>query len=62
MMIASRLLRRDGRSNEGVEQEFALDPRINGLFTAILRTEVRLTLAGLRWLVGGSRVVVGRAI
>jgi len=62
MMIASRLLRRDGGTNEGVEQEFALDPRINGLFTAILRAEVRLTLAGLRWPVGGSRVVVARAI
>ncbi|MGT2434946.1 class I SAM-dependent methyltransferase [Bradyrhizobium betae] len=62
MMIASRLLNRGGDSNEGVEQEFALNPRINRLFTAILRAEVRLTLAGLRWPLGGSRVVVGRAV
>lgn len=62
MMVASRLRARGVDRNEQVEQEFALDPRINRLFTAILRAEVRLTLAGLRWPAGGSRVVVGRAI
>ncbi|OAF01338.1 methyltransferase type 12 [Bradyrhizobium centrolobii] len=62
MMIASRLRGRGTQTNEQVEREFTLDPRINGLFMAILRAEVRLTLAGLRWPAGGSRVVVGRAI
>ncbi|MGY8683060.1 class I SAM-dependent methyltransferase [Bradyrhizobium sp. UFLA05-153] len=62
LMIASRLKAQGKSSNEEVEREFALDPRINGLFTAILRAEVRLTLAGLRWPAGGSRVVVGRAV
>lgn len=62
VMIASRLRERGANTNEGVTQEFALSPRINGLFTAILRAEVRLTLAGLRWPVGGSRVVIAKAI
>lgn len=61
-MIASRLRGRRAKTDELVEQEFSLSPRINRLFTAILRAEVRLALAGLRWPVGGSRVVVGRAI
>jgi hypothetical protein len=38
-----------------------LDPRGNSLFAAILRAEIRMTLAGLNWPAGGSRVV-GRAI
>jgi SAM-dependent methyltransferase len=62
LMIASRLRGRSADTNEQVEREFTLDPRVNRLFTAILRGEVRLTLAGLRWPAGGSRVVVGRAI
>jgi SAM-dependent methyltransferase len=62
LMIASRLKGRGKNSNEDVDREFTLDPRINGFLTAILRAEVRLTLAGLRWPAGGSRVVVGRAV
>jgi SAM-dependent methyltransferase len=62
LMVASRLKSRGKTSNEEVEREFSLNPRVNGLFTAILRAEVRMTLAGLRWPAGGSRVVVGRAV
>jgi hypothetical protein len=35
-----------------------LNPRVNSLFTAILRGEIRMTLAGLNWPAGGSRVMV----
>ncbi len=47
-------------SNEEIEREFTVDPRINGLLTAILRAEIRMTLAGWRRPAGGSRVVVAR--
>lgn len=43
-------------------REFRLNRRINDLFIAILRAEVRLTLAGLRWPAGGSRIAVARAV
>jgi SAM-dependent methyltransferase len=62
LMIASRVKGRGKDTNEDIEGEFSLSSRINGLFTTILRAEVRLTLAGLRWPAGGSRIVVGRAI
>jgi hypothetical protein len=60
LMAASRL-RRDKRSDEDV-YEFKLSPAINRVFLETLRTEVRMTLAGVRWPAGGSRVVVARAI
>ncbi|MCK1341048.1 class I SAM-dependent methyltransferase [Bradyrhizobium sp. 38] len=62
VMVASRLMSRGKPGTEEVEREFTLDPRVNGIFSAILRAEVTMTLAGLRWPVGGSRVVVGRAV
>ncbi|WP_157195770.1 class I SAM-dependent methyltransferase [Bradyrhizobium sp. YR681] len=62
LMVASRALGRGKQSSESVNHEFMLDHRINGLLTAILRTEVRITLAGLAWPAGGSRVVVARAV
>jgi hypothetical protein len=62
MMIASRMLVKSQESLDDPNPEFALNPKVNGLFKAILRAEVGLTLAGLRWPVGGSRVVVGRAV
>jgi SAM-dependent methyltransferase len=61
IMIASRVKTWVGGKLD-VDREFALNPRINDLFIAILRSEVRMTLAGVNWPVGGSRVVVGRAI
>jgi len=48
--------------DDGIDREFTLNPRINSLFTAIPRGEIRMTLAGMNWPAGGSRVVVGRAI
>jgi hypothetical protein len=43
-----------------LKREFDISPRVNGVLRAILDTEVTLTLAGLRWPFGGSRIVVGR--
>lgn len=62
VMIASRLLLRSQRSLDDPNVEFTPGPAINGLFKGILRAEVKLTLAGMRWPAGGSRVVVGRAV
>jgi SAM-dependent methyltransferase len=62
LMVASRLKGHGKDDKTDIDREFALGSTMNGLFTAILRAEVRLTLAGLRWPGGGSRVVVARAI
>jgi hypothetical protein len=62
LMAASRLRKQGSKTDEEVLGEFELNPRVNSLFTAILRAEVRMTLAGIRWPAGGSRVVVGRAV
>ena len=62
LMVASRMTGRGKQSSDDPNQEFALNPVVNGLFTAILRAEVRMTLAGLAWPAGGSRIVVGRAV
>jgi hypothetical protein len=45
-----------------LDREFAVGASANAALLAILRAEVRLTLAGARWPLGGSRVVVARAI
>jgi SAM-dependent methyltransferase len=62
LMALSRLKARAAPDDADVERETALGPRTNAVLTAILRAEVRLTLAGLRWPLGGSRVVVARAV
>jgi SAM-dependent methyltransferase len=62
LMAASRLKAHVAPSDRDIARESALGPAVNAVFTAILRAEVRLTLAGLRWPAGGSRVVVARAI
>ena len=61
-MVASRLRSRGSEGDDDVSREFMLNPRVSSLFTAILRGEIRMTLAGLNWPAGGSRLVVGRAI
>jgi SAM-dependent methyltransferase len=60
LMIASRW-RRSTRDDD-VFREFRLNHYLNLIFAAILRAEIRMTLAGLNWFAGGSRVVVGRAV
>jgi SAM-dependent methyltransferase len=60
LMAASRL-RPDKRSDEDV-YEFEVNPIINRVLLEALRAEVCMTLAGVRWPAGGSRIVVGRAV
>jgi SAM-dependent methyltransferase len=62
LMAASRLMDRGSQQDDGIGREFTLNPRLNSLFTAVLRGEIRMTLAGVNWPAGGSRVVVARAI
>ncbi|MEA2823077.1 MAG: hypothetical protein QOJ86_5081 [Bradyrhizobium sp.] len=63
LMAASRWKGRAGnRQDDDVFHEFRLNRHVNKVLTTILRTEVRMTLAGMKWPAGGSRVVVGRAV
>jgi SAM-dependent methyltransferase len=62
LMAANRLKNRVKQDNADIDREFTLSPRVNKLFISILRAEVRMTLAGLSWPAGGSRIVVGRAV
>jgi hypothetical protein len=62
IMAASRFKTRLGRAKKQPGIEFAIAPRIHEMLTAILRMEIRMTLAGFNWPAGGSRIVVGRAI
>jgi SAM-dependent methyltransferase len=61
LMVASRLRGRK-QQNSDIFHEFRLNHWVNRLFTMILRAEIRMTLAGMRWPAGGSRIVVGRAV
>lgn len=61
LMIASRLRKRN-EGDQAEAYEFKLNPRINQALLAILRIEAWMTLAGVRWPVGGSRIVVARAV
>lgn len=45
-----------------VLREYTVRPGINRALTALLRSEARLTLAGMRWPFGGSRIVAARAV
>jgi SAM-dependent methyltransferase len=62
LMVASRLMRRGGEPDADIFSEFRLNGHLNAAFVAILRAEVRMTLAGWRWPAGGSRIVVARAV
>jgi hypothetical protein len=60
LMIVSRMISRLRGKDAEPGREFAIAPMTNRMLAAILRAEVRATLAGMRWPVGGSRVVVAR--
>jgi SAM-dependent methyltransferase len=62
LMVASRLKSRHSEQDNEVNREFMVNRHVNRLFTAILRAEVRMTMAGMNWPLGGSRIVVGRAV
>lgn len=59
LMIASRFIKGTGDSTPN---EFKLNPVVNRRLLSIARFEVRLTLAGLMWPSGGSRIVVAQAV
>jgi SAM-dependent methyltransferase len=61
LMAASRLKRNENSVEDDIPG-FQLHPAVNRLFLAILRAEVGMTLAGMRWPLGGSRIVVGCAV
>jgi SAM-dependent methyltransferase len=61
-MVVSRLLESGKKRHNDVFHEFRISRFTNRLFTAISRAEVKMTLAGVRWPAGGSRVVVARAV
>jgi SAM-dependent methyltransferase len=62
LMAASRLKGEGKQQDQDPFREFKINRRLNDLFTAILRAEVRMTLAGWRWPAGGSRIAVARAV
>ena len=62
LMALNRLKARLSPAETDVSREVDVNPILNRALTAVLRAEVRLTLAGLRWALGGSRVVAARAI
>ena len=62
LMAVSRIKARAESDDDLVDREFAIHPFVNGVLTEVLRAEVRLTLAGMRWPAGGSRVVVAQAV
>lgn len=57
LMAASRLRRGDKEE----AYEFKLNPTVNQMLLKALQAEVVMTLAGVRWAAGGSRVVVAQA-
>lgn len=61
LMAISRMRRSRPEQLEALlKREFDISPHVNRALRAILDTEVTLTLAGLHWPFGGSRIVVGR--
>jgi SAM-dependent methyltransferase len=64
LMAASRLTARflPASRDADVFDELKIGPRINGMLTSLLRAEIRLTLAGMRWPFGGSRIIAARVV
>jgi len=61
LMIASRFtIRRSAADGDVASRELAVGPALNRMLRKVLDTEVGLTLKGLAWPVGGSRVLVAR--
>lgn len=58
LFAASRLK----KARDDDPYEFIVNPLVNRILVQTLLTEVRLTIAGMRWPLGGSRIVVGRAL
>ncbi len=61
VMALSRVANMVRKPREDIFHEFRLNPLVNRIFTTISRIEVQMTLLGVRWPIGGSRLVVARA-
>jgi SAM-dependent methyltransferase len=66
MAVSRRASRKSGASEEEsrrlVESELQVSSVVNRMLSAMLHAEVALTQRGMRWPIGGSRVVVSRRI
>ena len=60
LMAASRFRSRRAMADKIVVHELAVHPVLNAILRSALNVEVGLTLKGLGWPVGGSRIVVAR--
>lgn len=63
LMAASRLMsiwRRDSDAHAIVQREFDIHPAINAALRSALSVEAAMTLKGISWPLGGSRVVVAQ--
>jgi SAM-dependent methyltransferase len=58
--VRSRKAAPDQNPRDLARREFNIPPRLNRILQAVLDMEVKLTLHGMRWPAGGSRVVVAR--
>jgi len=60
LMIASRMTQKINRSSSSSRNKLEFRPPfiVNAILRAVLHLEVTLTMAGLRWPAGGSRIVV----
>lgn len=63
LMTLSRLKARywPVRNDADLFNELEVGPRANRVMISLLRSEIRLTLAGMRWPFGGSRIIAARA-
>jgi SAM-dependent methyltransferase len=65
LMIASRFtMRAQAHSGARLEplSELQMPDWLNRVLSAILQSEIALTMAGLRWPIGGSRMAVGQRV
>jgi SAM-dependent methyltransferase len=63
LMALSRVSARSAKGRDAqmvVQREFGLPAVVNRTLTVILDAETRLTRRGLRWPIGGSRVIVAK--
>ncbi len=66
LMALNRMMARRAKPlqdpRELARREFHVSPLVNSVLTSVLNKEVAMTLRGMRWPVGGSRVVVARKL
>lgn len=61
VLIHNRVMSgRLAKDRSAIDREFQIAPTLNSVLGAVTNAEVALTLAGVRWPFGGSRIVVAR--